>query len=146
MSLFVSERTEHIKVRHLEHKLRIHGTPTCELVYTESGYAEEDCVLRTADSSPLGSGVWVITRHEPSSLFELVRVTPHLLIRLKIELIDNGDGTTHTKWSVLLTGITDQGNEIVERAPDDEAKHRFLMACLERYLKTGEMLEPAPTQ
>ncbi|MCH5377670.1 MAG: acyl-CoA dehydrogenase, partial [Planctomycetes bacterium] len=36
LSLFVSERSEHIKVRHLEHKLGIHGSPTCELVYTNA--------------------------------------------------------------------------------------------------------------
>ncbi len=36
LSLFVSERTEHIKVRHLEKKLGIHGSPTCELVYTNA--------------------------------------------------------------------------------------------------------------
>ncbi|MHB0955119.1 MAG: acyl-CoA dehydrogenase family protein [Pirellulaceae bacterium] len=33
LSLFISERSEHIKVRHLEKKLGIHGSPTCELVY-----------------------------------------------------------------------------------------------------------------
>ena len=33
LSLFISERSEHIKVRRLEHKLGIHGSPTCELVY-----------------------------------------------------------------------------------------------------------------
>jgi len=33
LSLFISERSERIKVRHLEHKLGIHGSPTCELVY-----------------------------------------------------------------------------------------------------------------
>ncbi len=33
LSLFVSERSERIKVRHLEDKLGIHGSPTCELVY-----------------------------------------------------------------------------------------------------------------
>lgn len=36
LSLFVSERTEHVKVRHLEKKLGIHGSPTCELVYTNA--------------------------------------------------------------------------------------------------------------
>ena len=36
LSLFVSDRTEHIKVRHLEKKLGIHGSPTCELVYTNA--------------------------------------------------------------------------------------------------------------
>ncbi|MDO4575337.1 MAG: acyl-CoA dehydrogenase family protein [Planctomycetia bacterium] len=34
LSLFISERNEHVKVRHLEHKLGIHGSPTCELVFT----------------------------------------------------------------------------------------------------------------
>ncbi|NLX54315.1 MAG: acyl-CoA dehydrogenase [Planctomycetaceae bacterium] len=33
LSLFISERSEHVKVRHLEKKLGIHGSPTCELVY-----------------------------------------------------------------------------------------------------------------
>jgi hypothetical protein len=36
LSLFISERSEKIKVRHLEHKLGIHGSPTCELVYTDA--------------------------------------------------------------------------------------------------------------
>lgn len=34
LSLFISERCEQVKVRHLEHKLGIHGSPTCELVFT----------------------------------------------------------------------------------------------------------------
>lgn len=33
LSLFLSERGSRIKVRHLEEKLGIHGSPTCELVY-----------------------------------------------------------------------------------------------------------------
>ena len=36
LSLFLVERSERIKVRHLEHKLGIHGSPTCELVYDEA--------------------------------------------------------------------------------------------------------------
>ncbi len=36
LSLFISERSEKIKVRHLEHKLGIHGSPTCELVYDDA--------------------------------------------------------------------------------------------------------------
>jgi alkylation response protein AidB-like acyl-CoA dehydrogenase len=35
LSLFACERSEHVKVRHLEHKLGIHGSPTCELVFTD---------------------------------------------------------------------------------------------------------------
>lgn len=36
LSLFLSERGPRIKVRHLEHKLGIHGSPTCELVYDDA--------------------------------------------------------------------------------------------------------------
>lgn len=36
LSLFLSERNPRIRVRHLEHKLGIHGSPTCELVYDDS--------------------------------------------------------------------------------------------------------------
>ena len=35
LSLFISERSERVKVRHLENKLGIHGSPTCELVYDD---------------------------------------------------------------------------------------------------------------
>ncbi|MEN6405629.1 MAG: acyl-CoA dehydrogenase family protein [Thermoguttaceae bacterium] len=33
LSLYIAERSERVKVRHLEDKLGIHGSPTCELVF-----------------------------------------------------------------------------------------------------------------
>ncbi len=36
LSLFISERSDRVKVRHLEHKLGIHGSPTCEMVYDDA--------------------------------------------------------------------------------------------------------------
>lgn len=36
LSLFISERSEKVRVRHLENKLGIHGSPTCELVYEDT--------------------------------------------------------------------------------------------------------------
>ncbi len=36
LSLFISERSEKVRVRHLEEKLGIHGSPTCELVYQDT--------------------------------------------------------------------------------------------------------------
>lgn len=36
LSLFLAERGPRIRVRHLEHKLGIHGSPTCELVYDDA--------------------------------------------------------------------------------------------------------------
>jgi alkylation response protein AidB-like acyl-CoA dehydrogenase len=36
LSLFLNERCERIRVRHLEEKLGIHGSPTCELVFDDA--------------------------------------------------------------------------------------------------------------
>ncbi len=36
LSLFIAERGPSVKVRHLESKLGIHGSPTCELVFTNT--------------------------------------------------------------------------------------------------------------
>jgi len=36
LSLFISDRSDKIRVRHLENKLGIHGSPTCELVYEDA--------------------------------------------------------------------------------------------------------------
>ena len=36
LSLFIAERSEKVRVRHLEHKLGIHGSPTCELVFDDT--------------------------------------------------------------------------------------------------------------
>jgi alkylation response protein AidB-like acyl-CoA dehydrogenase len=36
LSLFLAERSEKVRVRHLESKLGIHGSPTCELVFEET--------------------------------------------------------------------------------------------------------------
>jgi len=35
LSLFITERSEKVRVRHLENKLGIHGSPTCELVFDD---------------------------------------------------------------------------------------------------------------
>ncbi|HSW44559.1 MAG TPA: acyl-CoA dehydrogenase family protein [Phycisphaerae bacterium] len=35
LSLYLAERCGRVKVRHLEHKLGIHGSPTCELVFDD---------------------------------------------------------------------------------------------------------------
>ena len=36
LSLFITERCEQVRVRHLESKLGIHGSPTCELVFDDT--------------------------------------------------------------------------------------------------------------
>ncbi|MBN2477018.1 MAG: acyl-CoA dehydrogenase family protein [Pirellulales bacterium] len=53
LSLFISERCLQVRVRHLEEKLGIHGSPTCELVY-------EDCPARLVGERQRGLITYVL--------------------------------------------------------------------------------------
>ena len=47
LSLFLAERSEKVRVRHLESKLGIHGSPTCELVFEDTpGQADRRAAAR----------------------------------------------------------------------------------------------------
>jgi hypothetical protein len=113
----------------------------CELIYTESGYAELDCVFRTGDDNVSGPGLWVCTRHEPPARIEYTRFVDHVVMHLTIELTDNGDGTTYSRWTIVLTGIDKQGNMAVGQIPDDVGDQHVVLPMLTHYLETGEMVE-----
>ena len=113
----------------------------CALIYTESGYAELDCVFRTGDDNVSGPGLWVCTRHEPPARIENMRFVDHVVMHLTIELTDNGDGTTYSRWTIVLTGIDKQGNMAVGQIPDDVGDQHVVLPMLTHYLETGEMVE-----
>jgi len=53
LSLFYTERNERVRVRHLEEKLGIHGSPTCELVF-------EDCPAKLVGERQRGLITYVL--------------------------------------------------------------------------------------
>ena len=53
LSLFYTERNERVRVRHLEQKLGIHGSPTCELVF-------EDCPAKLVGERQRGLITYVL--------------------------------------------------------------------------------------
>ena len=53
-----------------------------ELVYTESGYAEEHCVFRTDETCVSGPGVWVMSHVEPPWRLEIVHFLPSMVVNL----------------------------------------------------------------
>jgi hypothetical protein len=111
----------------------------CELVFTESGYAEEDCIFRTDETSVSGPGVWVISHHEPPRLLEIVRFVPSMVIKLRAVLSETPDRTTEGLWTIVLTGLDQEGNALIEQIPKDA--YDGLLPMLARYLETGEMPE-----
>jgi hypothetical protein len=66
------------------------------VVFSESGFAEPDCVFLT-DADP-GHAIWYITRHEPDSGFvEMIKITPAVTAcKLTIQLRPAASGSEAT--------------------------------------------------
>lgn len=112
-----------------------------ELLFTNTGYAERDCVFRTDPDGTVGQGVWVFTRHEEGRGVELVKFTPEVLVQLRIQLEDAGEGRTRMAWEYILTGLTEEGNALVDGAQTLlESKEEAVTSALDYYLGTGEKI------
>ncbi len=58
-----------------------------ELIYTESGYGEDQCVFRTSEDSVTGPGLWTFSHVDAPHLLKIVRVMPPFLQHLCIALL-----------------------------------------------------------
>jgi hypothetical protein len=110
-----------------------------ELVYTDSGYAEDNCIFRTDASSAAGDGLWVFTGFEANRFVEFVRVQEDLVTHARITVADNGDGTATATWNIVSTGLTEKGNAEVERM-STSSHSQPLVRMIEHYLKTGRTI------
>lgn len=110
------------------------------LIYTKTGYAEPLCVFRTPESNIIATGLWILTKLEPNKLLEatVFQEDKDIIEYLKIDLIDNGNGTCKGIWTITLTAISEKGNAVIEQIPDEEPA---FLEELEYYLKHGELME-----
>jgi hypothetical protein len=114
-----------------------------DLVYTDSGYAEPDCILTTPEACVLGAGLWIVTRRVANKLHEFVVIREDGVVgHFTIELVDNGDGTCESSWTLVFTAINKEGNAVIEAMPDKNSDFEALvLGGLEHFLKTGERME-----
>jgi hypothetical protein len=112
---------------------------TCELLYTESGYAEDKCVFRTKAEGGLGPSVWVFTQYEPDTRVGVVRlIGEHLVQHLSIELDDDGDGSTACVWTVTFTALTAFGDGLVTAMPEQDDNFFQILKGLAGFLDETE--------
>jgi hypothetical protein len=108
----------------------------CEMVYSESGVAEDNCIFRTNFGGvPM---IWSVSRYEPPRRIEFVSVAPgREVVRLKIGL-EPAAGGTRLHWERVFTGLSESGNEGINGWTME--RERQLSEKLEYFLKTGKML------
>ncbi len=114
----------------------------CEIVYTETGLAEEGCVFQTDKAGDGGIDTWVISRYQPQERISFVRVNSLRTIRYDIYLEPEGDGSTTLRWEQEITALDEDGDRHVAAQHQEEfaATIREVERMLEHYLKTGEAL------
>lgn len=113
----------------------------CEMVWSDSGVAEDDCVFRTWFPGRGGKETWVVCRYEFGETIEFVRFNSSLTVRYRIRLTEE-EGATRAHWSQLQTGLDEMGNSIIENTTPEAYASRMksLESMLDHYLSTGEML------
>jgi hypothetical protein len=114
----------------------------CEMIYSDSGFAELGCIFKTSFAADGPEDTWVVSRHEEPVLIEFVRVNPLRVIRYTITLSRAGNGGTEAEWAQVITGIGEEGRQFVRGLEDEGFSARMAMVekMLEHYLMTGAML------
>ncbi len=106
---------------------------TCEMIYSESGVAEENCIFKT----PHGPATWNVDRYEPPRRIAFTVVSPNQVCRLNITLEPTATGGTKLTWRRTFTGLNDAGNADIDFWSTD--RDRELMRQIEYFTKTGKM-------
>lgn len=115
----------------------------CDIVFSESGVAEQDCVFKTHFPEDGPEDTWVVSRYEPPVLIEFVRINQLRSSRFSISLERGDDGTTRLNWTQIFTGLSPEGNELVKRITDESYREKISMRerQINHFLSTGAMLK-----
>lgn len=115
----------------------------CDIVYLESGLAEQDGVFTTNfPEDGEQKDVWVISRYDTNKAIEFVRVSGLRSMIYRIELQGTENGGTVVNWEQIITGLTEEGNHHVQalKQSDFTAMLAQMQEWLQHYLSTGEKI------
>ncbi len=117
---------------------------SCDMIYSESGIAENNCIFKTDFPDKGGEETWVISRYEKNKIIEFVRLNPDFMVtKLDIKLKQISDKKTEAVWTKIYTGLSHEGNTFVQSISEDQYKEEIagLEKMLNHYLNTGKMLK-----
>ena len=114
----------------------------CDLVYTESGVIEKNCIF-TTNFSGIGRETWYVDDHIPNNHICFIRTSNNLSIRFEIDLIKNDDNTTDMRWTQMLTSMAENNTDLFMKITQES----FSASVIERgqqldyYIRTGSMMK-----
>ncbi len=115
-----------------------------DMIYTESGFAETNCVFTTSYAHGTGD-TWMVTRRDPESHaieFVVMKTGSHVM-KLDVSVREIGDNKSQLRWAITFTALTEQGNKFIHNDLDAVYPVMFTNLCtaLEHYCTTGKMLK-----
>jgi hypothetical protein len=118
---------------------------SCDIIFSESGLAENHAVFRTRFPAQGGEETWIVCRYEKDRAIAFIRLVPGFKInRLDIDLTAASDRTVLV-WTHTYTGLSEPGNQWIRDLTDEafRSEKAALGKMLNHYLKTGSMLKMA---
>lgn len=114
-----------------------------EIIYSQSGYAEDNCVFRTDLPEDIEPETWIVSQYQPNKSVQFIRLNNSLVIRQSIFLSKNTDNTTTATWEQIITGLNEKGNDYIRQYTDEAYIEEVssLEQMLNYYLDKGEMLK-----
>ena len=120
----------------------------CELVYSESGVVENNCVFREDLSAPFlfgsaGSTTWITTLQDHDSWRRhFVMISDAAVRKGEVSIEDGGGGTSLVRWALVVTSLNQDGSKAFDDGLEERARVdlAFLGAALRHYCESGGVL------
>jgi hypothetical protein len=111
----------------------------CRMIFSETGYAEDNGIFYTDFREDRGPEWWVVTRYEPCRAIEFIRFAEGVRItRLDVHLAGDGPDSTIATWTQTMTALSPEGNSYIDHYDDASYSREIshLENMLNHYLKT----------
>lgn len=112
-------------------------TWNCEMIHSNSGYAELDCVFKTNHGDV--EELWTVSRYEPNEIIEFVVSSKFRVMRYRFTLIPEKDTGTRVEIEQTATALSLEGEKHVED-PHFELHMKTMEVMLNHFLETGKMV------
>ena len=115
----------------------------CDIVYSDSGIAENNCVFATDLPDRGGPEIWTVSRYEPNHRIEFVRFTTgEKIVKLDIVLTPTASGHCEILWRKVFTGLSEEGNRVIDTLAGNQfdIETSMIEKMLNHYLDTGRRL------
>jgi len=113
----------------------------CEMIYTESGIIEKNCIFIT-NFQGIGRETWYVSDFIPNEHICFIRISNDLSIRFDIDLFIKTNNSTEMRWTQIFTSTTDNGSKLLMQMTPEAFSSSVIQRGqqLDYFIKTGSMM------